>query len=422
MGQVTDIKAGNRGCQFNDRFYFESVGVSSNIGAQGHATYDGSSGLYSNEFILIQVSSETSSSAQLYLQLYPPAEGTMEGIQYRSQSITYGNKNTIYQNQIDQYGDLYSWADTTTDGGYNNSQIYTTSKGFCFVEGSLYFGNNTITETADGHSEILGYIDKNNCVDGIHPILYDDATDCNTTYSLNSTECKDILACPGGLCLPYSEQYETSSCAFPSFEVIDPNPSAIRKIEVSETITIGTDDCPIGEDFAEDPNVSNKNCTTINTTNKRANLSGEIDIFNKNKQITNIKLGILDTNQPQNCDGLDCGDDCDGEGGENCCWGQWYSTIVAAKPTSQQWITRVRKVDFNDPELQQFTVTVESKYYLQIPIEDSDPIRILVDSGADTFAGSQGRGSKHTFTNEDFQAQIGEPVYGCLNIKKIERL
>ena len=25
MGQITDIKAGNRGCQFNDRFNFESI-------------------------------------------------------------------------------------------------------------------------------------------------------------------------------------------------------------------------------------------------------------------------------------------------------------------------------------------------------------------------------------------------------------
>lgn len=417
MGQITDIKAGSRGCQFNDKFYFESVGVSSNIGAQGHAAYDGSNGLYSNESILIEVSSETSSSAQQYV-ITDPAGGEIMGIQYRSQSITYGNKNTIYQNQIDQYGNLYSWYDTTTNGGYNNSQNYTTYRSYCYLGGGppAYggFGNTTITETSDGHSEILGYIDKNNCVDGIHPILYDDATDCNTTYSLNGTQCGDVLECPEGLCLPYSEENETSDCGFPSFSVSDPNPSATTKGEVSETITIGTDDCPTG-DSDEEP--FNKNCTTINTTNKRANLSGEIDMFNKNKQIVNIKLGILHTNQPQNCSGTVCGD-----GGPEDCWSGWGGTNIAAKPVAQKWKTRVRKSDLNDAELQQFTVTVESKYYLQIPVEDSDPIRILVDSGTDVFAGTQTLGSTHEFTNEDFQAQIGQPIYGCLNISRIQRL
>ena len=286
------------------------------------------------------------------------------------------------------------------------------------MEDVLYYGNKTITETADGHSEILGYLDENNCVDGIHPILYNDATDCNTTYSLNRTECVDILTCGDGLCEPYSEQYETSSCAFPSFEVIDPNPSVIRKREVSETITIGTDDCPIGEDFGGSPNVSNKNCTTINTTNKIAKLSGEIDVFNKNKQRVNIKLGILDTNQPQNCLDTVCDDGDD----PRACWGEWNGTNIAAKPVAQKWKTQVVKLDEAIEELQQFTVTVESKYYLQIPVEGGDPIRILVDSGTDVFAGTQTLGSTHEFTNEDFQAQIGEPVYGCLNIKKIERL
>ena len=114
----------------------------------------------------------------------------------------------------------------------------------------------------------------------------------------------------------------------------------------------------------------------------------------------------------------------------NACWSSWNFTTVAdtgegagaTSATSQNWRTRVRKVNLEDEELQKYIVTVESKYYLQIPIEDSDPIRILVDSGTDTFSGNQNRGSIHSFTNQDFQAQIGEPVYGCINITRIDRL
>ena len=28
----------------------------------------------------------------------------------------------------------------------------------------------------------------------------------------------------------------------------------------------------------------------------------------------------------------------------------------------------------------------------------------------------------HEFINEDFQAQIGQPIYGCINITSISRL
>jgi hypothetical protein len=145
--------------------------------------------------------------------------------------------------------------------------------------------------------------------------------------------------------------------------------------------------------------------------------------FDLTKQSTTKKLEVLKNNEPYNCDGDTCG------GGPEDCWSAWGGTFVAdtgkeaaINATSQRWKTRVRKVVLNDPELQEFTVTVESKYYLQIPVLDSDPIRILVDEGIDTFSGNHNRGSIHEFTNEDFQSQIGQPIYGCLNITRIDRL
>ena len=66
----------------------------------------------------------------------------------------------------------------------------------------------------------------------------------------------------------------------------------------------------------------------------------------------------------------------------------------------------------------------EEKYYLQIPIQGGDPIRILIGSTSSTFAGNQLYGQEFEFTNQDFQQEslINQPIVGCINITSLSRL
>ena len=397
MGQITDIKAGNRGCQFNDRFYFEAVSASSNIEAQGHAAYDGSGKIYKSENITVSLIFINNYTGEIWQ--FGAGEIVKTKIYGTSNSNQSGSVTNTYIYYIDEYGDIYIWMDISMDGNSSsssNSQDF----GLCYPSGQG-FSLSTSSSNAGGSYTSIGSYSE--CA-----VVSDDNTNCSSSSSSSTT-----ITSNNPNCGTTSDSSNGTDCGFPSFSVSDPNPSATTKRESSETSeTVG---CQPGSGF-----IIGGVCTNSSSVNKNANLSTEVDedfLFTKNKQAVDVKLIILETNQPQNCN-----EDICGEGGTEDCWSGWGGTNIAAKPASQTWKTRVRKVDLDDAELQQFTVTVESKYYLQIPIEDSDPIRILVDSGTDTFSGNQGRGSIHEFTNQDFQAQIGEPVYGCLNIKKIERL
>ena len=396
MGQITNIKAGNRGCSFNDRFYFEAISASSNIGAQGHAAYDGSGTIYTSENISSTSIEKITSKGFTYVGNI----GDLEKVFFygNSSSDGFGTVTNTYVYYIDEYGDIYIWMDIYMIGNSSTSYLDTGEVTICYPSGQ---GRTTTTSKTAAGGSFTSKGSYSECA-----VVVDENTDCSSSFSNSIAVNSTNPNCPQG-----SDSGTGTECGFPSFSVNDPNPSATTKRESSETTVIYA--CPSNWLF-------DKTCTSNFSINKNANLSEEINenfLFTKNKQAVDVKLIILEANQPQNCN-----EDICGEGGPEDCWGAWGGTNIAAKPTSQGWKTRVRKVDLNDEELQQFIVTVESKYYLQIPVEGSDPIRILVESGTDTFAGSQGRGSIHEFTNLDFQAQVGEPVYGCLNIKSIKRL
>ena len=406
MANVVSTKSGTRGCAFNDRFYFEAISASSSISAEGHSAYDGSGKKYTTEKITSSSNSIDSYTGEIWQFERPPGGGGIVIVKTpvagTSKSKSSGNVTNTYIYNIDEYGDIYIWMNINMNGNSSsssNGQDYS----LCYPDGGG-FSSSTSSTSAGGSYTRIGSLDE--CT-----IVLDDNTNCSSSYNYSTTISSDNPNCG-----TTSNSGNGTDCGFPSFSVNDPNPSATTKLESSETNdTFG---CDPGSGF-----ILRGVCTTSSSVNKNANLSQEINedfLLGKNKQSVDIKLRILETNQPQNCDGVDCGDDCDGDS-ENCCWSVWNGTSIAAKPVIQKWKTRLRKVDFNDQELQKYIVTVESNYYLEIPVQGSDSIRILVDTGTDTFSGNQNRGSKHEFTNEDFQAQVTYPVYGCINITKVQK-
>jgi hypothetical protein len=93
--------------------------------------------------------------------------------------------------------------------------------------------------------------------------------------------------------------------------------------------------------------------------------------------------------------------------------------------SSQRVKFRFIKDDREDnSDLDIYKITTQENYYIQIPIEGSDPIRILIGSTSSTFAGNQLYGQEFDFTNQDFQQEnlIDQPVFGCINITSISRL
>jgi hypothetical protein len=78
----------------------------------------------------------------------------------------------------------------------------------------------------------------------------------------------------------------------------------------------------------------------------------------------------------------------------------------------------------DNTDLDKYKITTEEKYYLQIPIEGSDPIRILIGSTSSSFAGNQLYGQTFDFTNQDYQQEslINQPILGCINISSVSRL
>ena len=397
MANVVSTKSGTRGCSFSDRFTFEVISVSSNIEPQGHAAYDGSGKRYTTEKISSSSLSTDSYTGEIWQ--FGPGGIIKTAVAGTTTSNSSGNVTNTYIYYIDEYGDIYIWMNISM-GGNSSSSSNSQDFALCYPSGQG-FSSSTSSSNAGGSYIVTGSV--NECA-----VVLDDDTNCSSSSSSSTTITSDNPNCG-----TTSDSSNGTDCGFPSFSVNDPNPSATTKRESSETSeTVG---CDPGSGF-----ILRGVCTNSSSVNKNANLSQEVDeafLTGKNKQIVDTKLRILEANQAQNCN-----EDICGEGGPEDCWGIWGGTSIGAKPIIEKWKTRVRKTNLNDTELQRYTIIVESKYYLQIPVEDSDPIRILVDSGTDAFSGTQSRGSIHSFTNEDFQAQVGQPVYGCLNISKIERL
>jgi len=417
MGQVIDVKVGNRGCAFNDRFQFESIGVLITQNIIGITCDDK---IYWNH---IQQSSASSSSS-LNGQGQLPLNWGFGVVNISDSGTCDSNRRDWYAYRINQYGDIeidtgYSLKSSGGGGGHTS------------INGDFrdYFCSDCSCDPDSSFSDQGEYI----AIKEPFGVL---------SESSNGT----IYCGPGpgrvgtGSCNSRRVGYSNYSCSATSKENVEcPNKNSARNgadsltsiiISYCNQAYIKTLPCrddpsppPVGcfrgiggarsRDYSE-------NNTSIYSDEKNWNF-----FFGLAKQSSGAKLDILEFNKPQNSNGDTCG-----EGGPEDCWGGWGGTSVSdtgegagsTSATSQRWKTRVRKVDLNDEELQKYTITVESKYYLQIPVEGSSPIRILVDSGTDTFSANQSRGGKHEFTNEDFQAQVGQPIYGCINITRIDRL
>ena len=374
MGDIKGIKDGTRGCAFNDRFNFESISSTKTMNMVGfnclNAESDGKKYL-----------NETYANNHAYFDSNQNCDPEDPCWDSDNISLTY---STIFQYhlELNEYGDALFWIDGSTNFSYNRDY------------------------SSECQSFQIQYLNKTIETPNI-------GCDAVTTTTKSTCSFSDCLQLP---CAeePFSDCINSSECVSPFSYTCDPAP-ANTNVECTNS-TLNQQDSLENE-------VYRFNCSD----NWIISLSEGKDwsfFLNLAAQSANIKLSKLNNNSPQNCNGDICGE------GSDACWSSWNFTTVAdtgegagaTSATSQNWRTRVRKVNLEDEELQKYIVTVESKYYLQIPIEDSDPIRILVDSGTDTFSGNQNRGSIHSFTNQDFQAQIGEPVYGCINITRIDRL
>jgi len=368
MGQITDVKAGNRGCDFNNLFLFESIEASTTKNPIGFAGLTAPcAGRYS------KITSNWNYSLN-YADDYEYID--VSPIVFNA----YSSLSDEYIHTVDRFGEIISSVTSTKNCGENGSSPVAVPRQTFSNSANCLKENRTSSCEAEPEEE---------CDVRMNP-----EPEPGISYSCSlgdgvSEICTTSISC----------ENRTITCTNSFFEVgyAPEQPEAWRKGQVSSNFVQKVEDVKDWDFF-----------------------------FNLVKNSAGRKLSILVSNGPQNCNGATCG-----SGPENC-WSPWAGTLVADTgegseggiefATSQKWKTRVRKVNLEDEELQKYTVIVESKYYLQIPVEDSDPIRILVDSGTDTFSGNQSRGSIHEFTNEDFQAQIGQPVFGCLNIARIDRL
>ena len=357
MAIILDKKDGSRGCAFNNRFIFESVGASASSNMTGFQRY--------GKFYSKLTTNGNSS-------FFTTVDCSLSGETYWGAGFSSSSGSFFYK--VDEYGRIIIYSLNDSNVNFNSFSANPNS------------GFSGPSETAYAFFKQVNDSSCNN------PINIKTIIDCLWDHHYGpeyppTDECIDPISCDG-----------IDGCTFNSDETQESN-------YCYNTI-------PCGD-------------TNICSTSIRWSSVQEWEkFFNLAKQSSSIKLNLLDKNQSQNCAGDKCEGDAEG------CWVTWYGTTVldtgegagSTSATSQRWKTRVRKVDLNDEELQKYTITVESKYYLQIPVEGSSPIRILVDSGTDTFSANQSRGGKHEFTNEDFQAQVGQPIYGCINITRIDRL
>jgi hypothetical protein len=422
MGDIKGIKDGTRGCDFNNRFQFETIGSVITQNAVGYTCLNGEldGKFYWNYLQREQQSSTVNGQGQ---GGYPFSTAQLSVTNGGDGSCNSTNRSW-YAYRINKYGDIEidTGYDTMSQG--NGNAFWNPNDAFeyyfcdpvvdeCTCEPTSSSGGGFVSTYKDPFGQpkesSSGTVD---CGPGVGRI---GGGACNNrNIGATKYECEEASN-ESTSCTNYSYN-GSGSDAFISAMLYLCGGLYIRTLECR------TDPSSIGCYRAMIFDKRKSYQTSTNTT-----LSEEKDwsfFFSIAKESSTKKLSILENNLPQNSNGDDCGSE------PEDCWSLWNGTSVldtgagagSITATSQKWKTRVRKVDLNDETLQKYTVIVESKYYLQIPVEDSDPIRILVDSGTDTFSGNQSRGSKHDFTNEDFQAQIGQPIYGCLNITRIDRL
>ena len=360
MGDIKGIKDGTRGCDFNNRFRFESIEENTTKYGIGFA---GLTVPCADRYNKITSNFSLSSS---YSDDYENID--VSPIVFS----VYSSLSDVYIHTVDQFGEIISSLLSTKNCGDNGSTPLPPRAFFSNSANCLKL-NRTSSDEPEPEEECDITMNPEP-EPGIPPYS------CSVGGNIN---CINPVTLVDGCSTNISCELKTQSGGFSYFQV----------------------------GYApEQPEAWRQGKTNTSFVQKAEDVKDWDFWFTLAKQSVDRKLTILQAN--------------------NANWSPWGGTLVAdteeeaipIRATSQKWKTRVRKVNLNDETLQKYTVTVESKYYLQIPVEDSDPIRILVDSGTDTFSGNQGRGSIHDFTNEDFQAQIGRPVFGCLNIKRIDRL
>ena len=422
MGDIKGIKNGQRGCDFNDRFQFEVIGsqiTQNTVGFTCLNTENNGKFYWSKEN-----GSNASSSYTITAQGGLPYNWGNGYLSYIDNGGCVHEELNYYAYRIDEYGNI------EIDTGYNISNIgdggysFDTNQDYRDYFCDPYYDECTCPpyEGGDGgknssSKEPFGEPQSQEdgtiyCGPGIGRVwtgtcnnrsVGASAYSCNENSSYNSDCTTEVTSTSGSDSLT-NAMATTCGVAY------------IRTLECRTDPSQPT--C-----FRGIPTFLSRNYNT-NSFTKLADEKDWSFFFGLAKQSSTAKLAILKNNEPQNSNGDICGD-----GGSEECWSTWNGTSVtdtgegagSTSATSQKWETRVRKVDLNDVDLQRYTIIVESKYYLRIWTGESY-IRILVDSGTDTFAGNQNRGSIHEFTNEDFQAQIGQPVYGCINIITIDGL
>jgi len=423
MGQVIDTKQGTRGCDFNNRFQFESIESQITQNAVGFTCLNTeNNGLF---YWRKDNGSNASSSYTITAQGGLPYNWGNGYLSYIDNGSCVHEESNFYAYRIDEYGNI------EIDTGYNINNIgngdysFDTNKDyqdyFCdpyYDECTCYPYEGGSGGTNSSSKEPFGQPQSQEdgtiyCGPGIGRVW---TGTCNTrTVGASNYSCNEKSS--------YNSDCTTEVTSTSGSDSLANAMATTCGVADIRTLECRTDPSQ-PTCFRGIPTFLSRQYNTSSFTTLADEKNWNF-FFNLAKQSSTAKLAILENNLPQNSNGDTCG-----EGELEDCWSTWNGTSIndtgegagSTSATSQKWKTRVRKVDINDVELQKYIITVESKYYLQIDTGGGSYIRILVDSATDTFAGGQNRGSKHEFTNQDFQAQIGQPVYGCINITRINKL
>jgi hypothetical protein len=381
MGDIKGVKDGTRGCSFNNRFtlqYIEAINSCSapDVGCvNGTGSSDGK--IRKSKIITSNVNNTSNGSTG-------PVGDICNGFFF----------NCLYGS--DSYSHTSSWQEKIA--------FFITPEGN-FVIGTEWNGQSTITE--------------NNPVTSCGG---DCETDCETGGYFNTSIAKWTRKLNQDGTFTIEEEGNTQNIV----TVIASEDCDSGSNNTNDSGGQGTCCCP------EDPSctlgIKQKDCTcpsaqfnpcgsySESSNNKGSTQVDDLDyVLGPLRSSTRVKLNyLLSLDDWQYYDEL-----------EDPSYLYNLQEVFSSNLLSQRIKFRFIKDDrVDNTDLDKYTIKTEEKYYLQIPIEGSDPIRILIGSTSSTFAGNQLYGQEFEFTNQDFQQEslINQPIVGCINITSISRL
>jgi hypothetical protein len=380
MGQVTDVKAGARGCSFNDRFTLQYIQAVNSCPKQDVGCVNGT--------------------------------GSSDG-KIRKSKIIISNVNNTSNGSTGPVGDIcngfffscvYGSSSYSHSSSYQENIVFFTTPEGNFVIGIEFNGQSTITE-----NDPVKNCDANceNCESGGYfnteiakwtRVLNADGT---FTYTEEGSTNQIVTAITSEDCSNGSNNTNDSG----------PQGTCCCPEDPSCTLAIKQKDCTC-------PSAQFNPCGSYSESSNNNGSAQEDDanfILDPLRGSASVKLNyLLSLDDWQYYDEL-----------EDPAYIPNLQESDGNNFTSQKIKFRfVKDPRVDNTDLDIYKITTQENYYIEISIQDSDPIRILIGSNSSTFAGNQLYGQIFDFTNQDYQQEslINQPVLGCINITSISRL